>query len=126
MFLAPNCEWTTRALIDTGSPITIFDRGAADALLVKIGAAGAEKASIALLGKQRIVQFEYIELCLPHDPLYSWTARIGFIPLTLDPSPSGQAATIRVPHTTGIALPDAAITAPRRTMIRPRQFNLCN
>jgi len=46
---------------------------------VKIGAAGAEKASIALLGKQRIVQFEYIELCLPHDPLYSWTARIGFI-----------------------------------------------
>src|SRR5204863_9373734 len=47
-------------------------------------------------------------------------------PFALDPSPAGQAATIRVPHTTGIALPAAEITAPRRTMIRPRQFNLCS
>src|SRR5262249_28736935 len=32
-------------------------------------------------------------------------------PLTLDPSPAGQAATIRVPHTTGIALPAAEVAS---------------
>jgi hypothetical protein len=46
-------------------------------------------------------------------------------PLTRDPSPAGQAATIRVPHIPGIALPATGITAPRRTMTRPPQFNFC-
>ena len=47
----PNGEWTTRALIDTGSPLTIFDRGVAEALCLRIGHLGAETGSIALLGR---------------------------------------------------------------------------
>ena len=39
----PNGEWTTRALIDSGSPLTIFDRGVAEALCLNIGRFGAEK-----------------------------------------------------------------------------------
>jgi hypothetical protein len=83
LFLAPNGEWTTRALIDTGSPITVFDRGAADALLVRMGHAGAETGTVALLGAHRRVQFEHVDLCLLHDTSYSWVARVGFI---IDPA----------------------------------------
>ncbi|HEY0358793.1 MAG TPA: hypothetical protein VGD11_09435 [Mycobacteriales bacterium] len=82
LFSAPNAEWTTRALIDTGSPLTLFDRAAADALLVRIGAAGAETREIAMLGKTRRVQLEHIDLSLKDLP-YSWSARVGFI---IDPS----------------------------------------
>ena len=76
---APNGDWTTRALIDTGSPLTVFDRGAAEALCINIGNFGAETGSIALLGEHRRVQFEYVELSLPHYPSLSWTARVAFI-----------------------------------------------
>lgn len=79
LFRAPHYEWTTRALIDTGSPKTIFDRGAADALGVKIGCAGARTATIAILGATRTVQIEDVELSLDHDPGYCWTAPVGFI-----------------------------------------------
>jgi hypothetical protein len=75
----PTGEWTTRALIDTGSPLTVFDRGVAEALVISIGHAGCEKGSIALLGKHLIVQFEYVELSLPDYPGLSWTARVAFI-----------------------------------------------
>lgn len=75
----PTGEWTTRALIDTGSPLTVFDRGAAEALVINIGYAGCEKGYIALLGGRRPVQFEYVELSLPQYPGLSWTARVAFI-----------------------------------------------
>lgn len=82
LWFPPNGEWTTRALIDTGSPITVFDRGAADALLVHIGYAGAETGRVALLGAHRTVQFEHIDLCLAQDSSFQWSARVAFI---LDP-----------------------------------------
>ncbi|HVU71440.1 MAG TPA: hypothetical protein VHE83_00610 [Mycobacteriales bacterium] len=75
----PNGEWATRALIDTGSPLTVFDRGAADALGIRIGNTGAETGEIALLGKTRYVQFEIVDLCLLRDPSLAWTARVAFI-----------------------------------------------
>jgi hypothetical protein len=75
----PNGEWTTRALIDTGSPLTIFDRGVAEALVIGIGHAGCQRGTVALLGASRPVQFEYVELSLPHYPGFSWTARVAFI-----------------------------------------------
>ena len=75
-------EWTTRALIDTGSPLTLFDRGAADALCIRMGSAGAETGSIAVLGAVRRVQYEYVELSLPRYPAFSWTAHVAF---TTDP-----------------------------------------
>lgn len=76
---APNGEWTTRALIDSGSPLTIFDRGVAEALCIKIGSFGADRGSIALLGERRNIQFEYVELSLPAYPGYSWDARVAFV-----------------------------------------------
>lgn len=75
----PNGEWTTRALIDTGSPLTIFDRGVAEALVISIGYAGCQRGTVALLGASRPVQFEYVELSLPHYPGLSWTARVAFV-----------------------------------------------
>ncbi|MFI7333433.1 hypothetical protein [Micromonospora aurantiaca (nom. illeg.)] len=79
LYLPPHGEWTTRALIDTGAPITVFDRGAGDALLVRFDRAGAETGSIAILGAQRQIQFETIDLCLANDPSYVWSARVAFI-----------------------------------------------
>src|ERR1700730_11635802 len=79
LFLEPNGEWTTRALIDTGSPITIFDRGAGEALLVRFGRAGAVTASVAILGVRRTIQFEHIGLSLVSDPSYAWEAKVAFI-----------------------------------------------
>jgi hypothetical protein len=79
LFLAPNGEWTTRALIDTGAPITVFDRGAGEALLVRFGRAGAETGSLAILGAQRQIQFETIELCLTNDTSEVWVAKVAFI-----------------------------------------------
>jgi len=76
---APNGDWTTRALIDTGAPITVFDRGAADALGVRIGQSGAHTGTIALLGAERRVQFEYVDLNLVQDPARTWTAHVAFI-----------------------------------------------
>lgn len=72
-------EWTTRALIDTGAPQTIFDRGVADALLINVGRAGAITGNVKLLGVSRILQFEDVELSLTHEPQEAWTARVGFI-----------------------------------------------
>jgi hypothetical protein len=52
-------------------------------LLVRFGHAGAETGSLAILGAERRIQFETIELCLPQDSSHVWTARVGFI---TDPS----------------------------------------
>ena len=71
-------DWTLRALVDTGAPITFFDRGAGDALGVNYGHAGAERGMVVVLGGTWDVQFEMVDLCLPVDPSISWTARIAF------------------------------------------------
>jgi hypothetical protein len=71
--------WRTLALIDTGAHITVFDYGTAEALLVRIGNAGAKTGFVALLGARRPVQFEYIDLSLVDDPAVSWTAEVAFI-----------------------------------------------
>lgn len=74
----PNA-WRTTALIDTGSPITVFDYGSAEALVVRLGNAGAKTGVVALLGARRPVQFEYVDLSLVDDPSVAWTAEIAFI-----------------------------------------------
>lgn len=72
-------DWTTRALIDTGSPLTIFDYGTAEALGVRMGQTGHRAGSVALLGKTRPIQFEYVELSLPATGGDCWMAYIAFI-----------------------------------------------
>ncbi len=74
-----NGDWTTRALVDTGSPLTIFDYGTAEALGVRLGNSGHRSGSVALLGAVRQVQFEYVEVALPQASVNAWTADIAFI-----------------------------------------------
>lgn len=74
----------TVALVDTGAPITIFDYGTAEALLVRLNHLGAEHGTMRLLGKQVRLQFELVDLCLLTEDGESspWLSRVGFI---LDP-----------------------------------------
>jgi hypothetical protein len=58
----------------------VFDRGTADALNIRIGNAGHRSGMVALMGKDRTVQFEYVELSLPGlGPDDCWTADVAFI-----------------------------------------------
>jgi hypothetical protein len=72
-------DWNLRALIDTGAPITFFDRGAADAVGVRIGNAGARTGRIKILGGDWDVQYEDVELALVVDSEHSWTAEVAFV-----------------------------------------------
>jgi hypothetical protein len=72
-------DWTMRALIDTGAPMTVFDRGAADAVGVRLNRAGAESATVRLLGGHWSVQFEMVRLSLVRDAEYAWDARVAFV-----------------------------------------------
>lgn len=83
LWFGANGEWTTQALIDTGSPSTLFDRGAADALGISFGYSDAITATVAILGARRRVQLEDIEIGLADDSSFQWTARVGFF---LDPA----------------------------------------
>jgi Aspartyl protease len=76
---APTGDWTTKALVDTGAPITVFDRGTADALGIRIGQAGAETGMVALLGKVRSVQFADVDIQIVKHPEQSWSAPVAFI-----------------------------------------------
>ena len=74
-----NGSWTTRALIDSGSPLTVFDYGTAEALGIRLGNTGHRSGKVALLGSDRNIQFEYVELSLPGTGGNSWTADVAFI-----------------------------------------------
>lgn len=71
-------DWTLRALIDTGAPISFFDRGTADALGLRIRPAGARLDNIRLLGGTWTVQWETVSLTLVQCPDMSWTTDIAF------------------------------------------------
>jgi hypothetical protein len=72
-------DWTLRALIDTGAPISFFDRGAADAVGVRFGHAGAETGMIRIFGGTWRVQFEMVHLTLTVNDELSWPARVAFV-----------------------------------------------
>jgi hypothetical protein len=72
-------EWTCQALIDTGAPSTVFDRGAADAIGVRINSAGARSTTVRLMGFARSAQIETVDLTLPDIPGIIWTADVAFI-----------------------------------------------
>lgn len=75
----PHGDWTCRALVDTGAPVTFFDRGVADALNVKIRPAGAELGRVTILGGTWQVQYEDVDLSVPNNDGLSWTARVAFV-----------------------------------------------
>lgn len=76
-------DWSCRALIDTGSPLTIFDRGVADALALRIRPAGAKLIMLRLLGGNWQAQVETVDLTLLGAPEIHWTAEVAFV---LDPT----------------------------------------
>ena len=66
--------------MDTGAPITVFDRGTADALNIRIGYSGHRSGMVALMGSSRAVQFEHVELSLPGmGDGFAWTTDVAFI-----------------------------------------------
>jgi hypothetical protein len=71
--------WQADALIDSGAPYTVFDFATADVVGVQLGRAGADTARLRILGGDRDVQLETVQLTLVADPEYSWTAEVGFI-----------------------------------------------
>lgn len=71
--------WQADALIDTGAPSSVFESVAADALGVQLGRADADTARLRILGGDKDVQLETVQLTLVADPEYSWTAEVGFI-----------------------------------------------
>lgn len=74
-----NGDWMTRALIDSGSPLTIFDSGTAEALGVRLGHAGHRSGLVALMGAARPVQFEHVQLSIPVMADHAWSADVAFI-----------------------------------------------
>ena len=75
----PHGDWACRALVDTGAPVTFFDRGVADALGVRIRPAGAERGMVTILGGTWQVQFEDVDLSVPNNDGLTWTARVAFV-----------------------------------------------
>lgn len=76
-------DWRLAALIDTGSPLTVFDRGAAEAIGVRLGRTGADIGHIRMMGGSWRAQFEIIDLSLVADLEHYWSARVAFV---TDPS----------------------------------------
>ncbi|MBW3640203.1 MAG: hypothetical protein KY451_10190, partial [Actinobacteria bacterium] len=66
-------------LVDTGAPVTFFDRGVADALGVRLGRAGADVGAVRILGGHWQVEFEHVQITLAADPTASWPARVAFV-----------------------------------------------
>ena len=62
------------ALVDTGAPSTVFDRGAADAIGVRINNVGARTTTVRLMGFSRPAQIETVDFSLPDIPGVAWTA----------------------------------------------------
>jgi hypothetical protein len=67
------------ALVDSGAHRTIFVRGVADAIGIRIGNAGARKAAVALMGANREVQIENVRLEIDGWSEEGWEAEVGFI-----------------------------------------------
>jgi hypothetical protein len=72
-------DWTCQALVDTGAPSTVFDRGAADAIGVRINNVGARTTTVRLMGFSRPAQIETVDFSLPDIPGVTWTADVAFI-----------------------------------------------
>jgi hypothetical protein len=74
-------EWTTKALIDTGSPHTVFDRAAADAVGVDFNHKKPVRRRHQLAGAERWAQTENVEMHLVNTPFDNiwWNAEVDFL-----------------------------------------------
>ena len=67
-----------KALVDTGSPRTIFPRGVGDLLGVEFPV-GASTKRIVLLGDRRRAVTETVLLTVPQFPGVAWEAEVDFL-----------------------------------------------
>lgn len=74
---APHSIITT-ALIDSGSPGTLFTMGLAHALALRLNNAGARIDTVHIGGRPRRAQFEQVELAIPGQPYSAWRGEVGF------------------------------------------------
>jgi hypothetical protein len=72
-------DWTCQALVDSGAPRTVFDRGAADAIGVRMNNAGAKSIVIRLLGDTWPAQLETVDISLPAIPRTTWSTEVAFV-----------------------------------------------
>lgn len=71
-------SWTVRALIDTGAPYTLFDRGTADALGIEFRRPGATLNWHTIAGGRFVAQTEAVVVRLaPFDDLW-WHTDVQF------------------------------------------------
>lgn len=71
-------SWRTKALVDTGSSLTLFDRGAGEALGVDFFDQNAERRLVDIAGQRREVQGEYVTLTLPPFSDLFWDTQVWF------------------------------------------------
>jgi len=69
--------WTTRVLVDPSAPVTVFDRGAADALGIEFREDGRKVERHRLGGNERVAQREHVRLGI--DGLPEWEADVAFL-----------------------------------------------
>jgi hypothetical protein len=73
--------WATKALVDTGAPYTIFDRGSGDALGVDFSDPTARQRVHRLGGESRAARSAHVQLHLvnvPFDDVW-WDAEVDFL-----------------------------------------------
>lgn len=71
-------DWTVRALIDTGAPYTLFDRGAGDALGVDFERSDARRRWHKISGGTYLAQVEMVHLTLPPFDDLAWETEVDF------------------------------------------------
>lgn len=72
-------EWSFRALVDTGAPVTFFDYAAAEALCIDLTRSDARRGRLTILGGDWDAVFEYVDICLVDDRIYQWQAEVAFV-----------------------------------------------
>lgn len=72
-------SWTTKALVDTGAPFTVFDRASGDALGVKFHRSDATYTWHELAGKRRKAQTEFATIRLPSFEEMWWETEVHFL-----------------------------------------------
>jgi hypothetical protein len=71
-------EWNCKALIDTGAPFTLFDRGSGEALGIDFSRRGARTTRHRIAGGDYTAQMESVTIHLePFGDLW-WESEVGF------------------------------------------------
>ena len=71
-------SWTTKALVDTGAPFTLFDRGAAEALGVDFLGKRALRRRHTIAGGTYTARVELVTLSLPGVQSLVWDTDVDF------------------------------------------------